>query len=279
MTGKYFIQQGEVKPKEQAQISLDDINYAYGYGVYETLKIRKGLIYFVSDHIERLYHSANIIGISIPFKKEEVAGWIYKLVEVNQVSDANIKIMCIGGSNDTSGKCRAEIYIFLLNPLFPDRKLYKHGAKVMLEEGERHFPQAKSLSMLISTMAYRKATAAGCYDALLVNRENFITEGTRTNIFYIVSGAVCTPPAADVLEGVTKHKLCECLSLQGIDVVSRSLARTELSRLEGLFLTSTSSKIIPVCQVDGIEIPFDEKLRQIMQLFDNFLKSWADSQS
>lgn len=272
MTGKYFIHQGVLKPAAEALVPLDDINYAYGYGVYETLKLRKGLVYFVHDHVGRLYHSAGIIGICIPFSKNDVASWILQLCRKNEAADANIKILCIGGNKPGA----ADIYIFLVNPLFPDRRLYSRGASVILEEGERHFPQAKSLSMLISTMAYRKAVAADCYDALLVNRNGSITEGTRTNIFYLKDGGVWTPPKAEVLEGVTKHKLCECLAGNGISVKSRDIKAVEIATLDGLFLTSTSSKIIPVRLIDKTEIPIPERIRELMRLFDAFLDNYAN---
>ncbi len=271
MTGKYFIHQGNVKPLEQALISLNDINYAYGYGVYETLKLRSGLVFFPDQHVERLFHSADIIGIEIPFKKDTVENWIRELVSVNKLQDANIKMLCIGGPRGGD----PNVYIFMLNPLFPDRKFYREGISVITFSGERHYPKAKSLSMLVSTMAYREAVAKDCYDALLVNRDSNITEGTRTNVFYVKNGSLFTPPADEALEGVTKHTLIDCLKKNRIGITEKDLPVSALDNVDGVFLTSTSSKVLPVSCANDIEIGIPDEVREIMKYYDEYLKEYT----
>ena len=273
MIGNFFAHNGDFLPVSEARISLDDINFTYGYGVYETLKARKGLVYFPLDHIERLFHSAQIIGIEVGFKKSEIVSWVLELVKKNGLEDCNIKILCIGAANDKG----PDIYILCLNPLFPPRRLYRDGASLLTMEGERHFPQAKSLSMLMSAMAYRKAIAAGCYDALLINRQGQVTEGTRTNLFYLQNNMVFTPPAEQSLEGVTKHTLVSCLKNNNIEIKERTLPIGELKSVQGLFLTSTSSKVMPVSRIDENEIQIPELIREIIKMYNEYLEDYRNS--
>lgn len=272
MIGSYFIHQGQLKSAAQAFISLDDINFTYGYGVYETLKVRNGVIYFSHEHVKRLLHSSEIIGIQKSFHEAEIAEWIKTLVFKNEITETNIKMLCIGGK----GNNLPDIYIFCMNPVYPDKSLYENGASVVLFEGERHYPQAKSLSMLISTMAYRFAADQGCYDALLVNSEGYITEGTRTNVFFLKDNVLSAPPSLNALEGVTKHTLIECLGKKGITVSEKKLARDELTSLDGLFLTSTSSKVMPVSAVNKIRISIPQITREIMDMYALFLKEYSE---
>jgi branched-subunit amino acid aminotransferase/4-amino-4-deoxychorismate lyase len=149
----------------------------------------------------------------------------------------------------------ADWYAFMLPPIVPPASAYVEGVRCLLFRGERHFPQAKSLSMLLSTVAYRTASARGCYDALLVNGKGGITEGTRTNLFYVrhgESGVVYTPPAAEVLEGITRRTLIEALAAVGTRTIERPLGLAEaLEGACGLMVTSTSSRVIPVQAIVG----------------------------
>jgi branched-subunit amino acid aminotransferase/4-amino-4-deoxychorismate lyase len=243
MTGTLFSRNGELLPLGQGSVALDDVNFAYGYGVYETLKVRGGVLFFPERHVERLLHSAAIIGLEHGFAAGQVLAWLADLVRANRTRDANLKVMMIGRSGPG-----ADLYLMELNPLFPKRHDYRHGARAVLFAGERQYPQAKSLNMLVSTMAYRLAQGHGAYDAILVNRHGHLTEGTRTNLFYTDGEQFFTPPSSEVLAGVTRQTVMDCIRGQGWAASERPLTMAELAEKPpaGLFLTSTSTKIMPI---------------------------------
>lgn len=270
MVGPYFSFNGILTPVERGVVPLDDIDYAYGYGIYETLKVRHGLVYFPDLHEDRLRHSAKIIGFAIPGEIGIVGRWVAMLADANRITDCNIKILAVGRAEGT-----CDVYIICLNPLFPDRVLYKSGAALITYQGERHFPQAKSLSMLVSTIAYRAAVSKGAYDALLVRRDGAVTEGTRTNFFAVRGPEIVTAPFDTVLEGVTKLTLMRLLKGKGIPVNERMIEKIELDSYDGFFLTSTSSKVIPVTMIDDIKKPVLPLIRRVMELYDEFLKEYA----
>jgi branched-subunit amino acid aminotransferase/4-amino-4-deoxychorismate lyase len=275
MTGPYFFFNDRFLPIQEAKVSLDDIFVIYGYGVYETLKVRKGVLYFPEMHVERLMHSAKQLMLAHPWQQKQILEGLHTLVKVNQIENANIKILLYGGKTAQD----ARLYIIQLTPLFPDRKLYSKGAKAILFEGERWMPQAKSLNMLMSALAFNKSQEQGAYDALLVNRNGQITEGTRTNFWYTDNVRLYTPPPHQVLEGVTQLTVIECARLIGLEVVYREFAVDELNSWQGFFLTSTSTKIMPLAQIEDKQLPLSNLVKILMKSYDEWLENWVKSLS
>lgn len=265
---KYFSHNGKVLPIKQAVVPLDNIEYTYGYGVYETLRVVHGQVQFLEEHCARLMESARIIELAHEFSTDFVAESIEKLVQKAEVDTANLKILLIGGRS----KDAANLYITCHNPLFPDRKLYKDGAKCITYNHERPWPHAKSLNMLPSYLAYRKAQAAGAYDALLVNRQGRITEGTRTNFFCIKNKVIFSPPESVILLGTMRTAVLTCAKQNGYEIHEQDIPLADLHQYDGAFLTSTSTKIMPLRSIDGHtweSIP--TTLLELMRQFDNFL--------
>ncbi|MBI5456144.1 aminotransferase class IV family protein [Candidatus Kaiserbacteria bacterium] len=267
MAFKYFSHNGELKPASEAVIPLSNIEYSYGFGVYETIRVADKIPYFLLDHIERLGESARIIGLEHGFSGEQLETHILELIKKNDVETANLKILLIGAKE----KENAQLFILCLNPLFPDKKLYREGATFVTYEYERAFPHAKTLNMLQSYLAYRKAKEADCYDALLINREGCITEGTRTNFFCIKGKTLITPPESEILLGVTRKAVLKAATQNGYELEEKVVTWGDLRNADGAFVTSTSSKIIPVRRIDDQEFHGPEALKELMRLYDAFL--------
>ncbi len=268
MEFNYFSRNGTVLPVKEATVPLASIEYAYGFGVYESIRVSNGIVYFESEHIERLIHSARIIGLEHPFAADAISKAIRELLEKNEVDTCNIKILLIGGKTAED----ASLNILCLNPLFPDKKLYRDGVTTVTYAYERAFPHAKTLNMLQSYLAYRKAKEAGAYDALLVDREGCVTEGTRTNFFCIKDKTLFSPNEEDILLGVTRKAVLQVAEQNGYEVVQKDIRSADLSGYDGAFLTSTSSKIMPIRSVDGFAYgELSAALQELMAAFDSFL--------
>ena len=268
MSFKFFSHNGQIKSVEEAAIPLSNIEYQYGFGVYETIRVTNGVPYFLKDHLERLRESAHTIGLEHAFSDEFIENAIAELIRENAVETCNLKILLIGGST----KETASLYILCLNPLFPDKKLYRDGVHCITYEHERMFPHAKTLSMLGSYLAYRKARMASAYEALLVNHGN-ITEGTRTNFFAIKEKTLYSAPEKDILLGVTRKAVLTIATQNGFRVEERNLRLDDIKEY-GAFLTSTSSKILPIRSIDSLTLREPPPaLKTLMLLFDEFLKT------
>ncbi len=269
MTYDYFSRDGSVLPLEQAVIPLDDIHYAYGYGVYETMRVVEGSVRFLDAHCQRLMESADTIGLKHTFTADSVDGAVQELIRKNKAATCNLKVMLLGGATAEE----ASLYILCLNPLFPDRKLYKEGAHTITVEAERPFPHAKTLNMLPSYLARRDARTAGAYDALLINRHGHITEATGSNFFALKGKTVFSPPEAEILLGVTRDNLLRLARKHGYEVRERPLELKGIRDYDNAFLTSTSTKVMPVRSIDSIQWEgVSPELHELMRLFDESIR-------
>ncbi len=270
MDFKYFSRNGEILPVGEAQVPLASIEYAYGFGVYESIRVSKGVTYFIDDHIERLVESAGIIGLAHTFTPDGVSAAITDLLGKNEVETCNVKILLIGGRTPED----AQLNILCLNPLFPDKKLYRDGVHTITYLYERAFPHAKTLNMLQSYLAYRKAKKAGAYDALLVDREGRLIEGTRTNFFCMKGKTLFSPKEEDILLGVTRKAVLKVAAQNGFDIAQKDIRLADLGGYDAAFLTSTSSKILPIRTIDDFQLGEQPAaLKDLMAAFDTFLEN------
>lgn len=269
MPFKYFSKNCEIRPIEESVVSLERIEYTYGFGVYEAVRVSNGIVYFLDHHIERLLGSALIIGLEHPFSGDMLKNAILDLVEKTEETTYNLKVFLIGAPK----KEDALLAILCLNPFFPDKKMYHDGVRLSITHYERLYPHAKTLNMLQSYLSYRDARAKGCYDSVLVNRRGCITEGTRTNFFTIKGNTIYTPSEEEILLGVTRKAVLHVARKNGYKVEEKDIRPEDLQEYDGVFLTSTSSKIVPIRKVGEIDCPpAPEELKRLMKLFGDFLE-------
>lgn len=269
MIGNYFSKNGELFGIEQAVVSIDDLEFSYGFGVYENLKMRNRVLYFAKQHIVRLCASAKAIELLHCFEEEFIANALNELIYKNEIDTANIKMLLLGGKEQKD----ARLFIFFLNPKFTDRKLYKEGAGVISARYERLFPQAKTLNMLGSYLAYGKAVQKGCYDVLLIDKNGNALEGTRTNFYAMKHNTIVTAPSKYVLNGVTRQTVLSVARESGFVVEEELIPYSSLALYEGAFLTSTSSNIMPLQKIDAHEFAgIPDGIKKLMKAYKEFLK-------
>ncbi|MBU0935892.1 MAG: aminotransferase class IV [Spirochaetes bacterium] len=255
LLGKHILVNGVTGSPAQANIRLDDPDLPYGYGCYEVLKLRKGRLYFPEFHEERLLHSTALLGFRHNLQPGFLAPALQHLIGLNGFADSNIRVLLIAHQDRL-----ADWYAFQVPPLVPPPGAPQHGVACLLYHGERTFPAAKSLNLLMSTIAFREAQALDCYDALLVGHDGMLTEGTRTNLFWLDEAfphTVFTTPLDRVLSGVTRRTLRESLLEAAWSVEETLLSESALLAASGqaagsskrlsLFITSTSSLVLPIC--------------------------------
>lgn len=268
MTYDFCIKNGELVPLAEATLSVTHIEFAYGFGVYENIRVVKGKALFLSDHLARLQKSAEVIGLEHVFDAKVMAEWVKALIQSCKADALNLKILLIGGRTPKE----ATLFILPLAPLFPDRKLWRDGARAVTVRYERSFPDAKTLSMLGSYVAYRKAKEKEAYDALLVDHDGNITEGTRTNFFVLRDKTIIGAPREKILLGVTMQHVIDTAKKYGYSYEEQPLPWPRKEHFfDGAFLTSTSSKIMPLRSIDDTELVIPESLKELMKHFENFL--------
>lgn len=258
---------GTLIPLSEATMPVTNIEFAYGFGVYENIRVVRGTPLFVDDHLARLQRSAEVIGLTHTFTVDKIKQWIMALIHECASDALNLKLLLIGGREAKD----ATLFILPLAPLFPERKLYRDGVSAITVRYERSFPDAKTLSMLGSYVAYRRAKAEGAYDALLIDHHGNITEGTRTNFFCIKDRTIISAPIEKILEGVTMKHVLTVAKNHGFTIEERDITPLDLPSFDGAFLTSTSSKILPLRQIDALNVPIPGSLQELMTHYSSFL--------
>ena len=261
---------GSLIRAEEAVISAYNIEYTYGFGVYESIRVTNGIAYFLDNHIERLLESARIISLFHSVSHDDVRSWVHALMATITDESYNLKILLIGAPSPERVQC----FILPLRPSFPDKRWYKRGVTVSVAQYERLFPQAKTLNMLGSYLAYNSAKKNGHYDALLTERNGHITEGTRTNVLFIRGNSIVTPPNESILPGITRDVVLHVAQKLHIPLLIEPIPLTRISEFGGAFLTSTSSKILPIRAVADQEFgELPPTLLSLMNEFSSYLAS------
>lgn len=266
MLGKFVCLNGQFIKSEDAKINLENIEFSYGFGVYENIRLRNGKIYFVKEHISRLFNSAKMIELKHDFANGQIAKWLNGLIVKNEVKSANIKILLIGGAEP-------RLYIMLLAPQYPDKKIYRDGVRVTTYNYERFLPQAKTLNMLPSYLAFKQAQKAGAYDALFVDDSGNVVEGTRSNFFAIKNKTLFTAPVKRVLDGVTRRTVIQCAKKNGYKIIEKNIRLREIFKYDGAFLTNTSTKIVQIRQIDNKKFEIVcEEIKNLIRLYGEYIE-------
>lgn len=248
----FFVFNGELKPNSEFIPSEN------AGGVYEVLRVVKGIPLFLEEHLLRFYTSAQIAGKSIRFSKNEIAEFIRKLIEKNKVDEGNILL-----------SCKNNLKAFFIAHRYPDPKLYQAGIRCGILHAERKNPNAKVFQTSVRQQADEIIQNEKVYEVLLVDHNGRITEGSRSNVFFVKDNRVFTPPANEVLLGITRQKTIQIIRNAGIDFYENDIFLKDLNSFDAAFLTGTSPKILPLSKAGGVDFdPENEVVRLLMQKFD-----------
>ncbi|MEI6731772.1 MAG: aminotransferase class IV [archaeon] len=261
---------GQLIDEKDAVVSVADKAYFFDFAVYSSLKVIQGKIFFAEYHVDRLLDSAARIDLVCQYGKQEILDLLNKVVSGNGLKDAFLRIVLIGDANENKN---AKLYVFPLTGVhyYPDR-FYKHGVKVTTYVGERRFPESKTKDLLLSFLAFREAERAEAIESLLVDNKGNIREGTRSNFFAIKGNNLIMPPAAQVLEGITKKIIIEvCTGKFNIVEEEIPLARVLAKEYDELFISSTLFNALPINQIDSTVFQSEfEKTRLVQRLFKEY---------
>ena len=263
-----IILNGKIIKERDANISIADKGYFFDFAVYSSVKVVQGKIFFPDYHVARLFESAKLIGLEHNFSEKEVLNWLNELAKVNKIKDSLLRAVLIGDPDDDN---KAKLFIFPVSGLtYYPSKLYKHGAKVITYQGERLIPQSKTKNLLMSFMALREAKQNDATEALLVDGQGNIREGTRTNFFAIKNKTIFTAPDDTVLGGITKKIILE-IAKKDFDIKHEDIPANKLKNYDEFFITSTSMNIMPIRQIDDTVFNTDLKeTKFIAKLFKEY---------
>jgi D-alanine transaminase len=244
----FFLYQEVTFPPEERGLQFGD-------GVYEVIRIYQGSYFLLKEHVDRLYRSAEAIRLSVPFEKEALIQKLEQLREMNDVKeDAIVYLQVTRGSFPRAHafptENRPNLYAYIREMPRKMREI-ENGVRTILTKDVRwEYCYIKSLNLLPNVLAKQEAIERGAFEAIFY-RDGNITEGSSSNIFLVKEGKVYTHPATErILNGIIRMKVKEFCNLLHIPFVEEAFSVDDIAKAEEMFLTSTTSGIIPIIQVE-----------------------------
>jgi len=242
---------------QEAKLHVLSHGLHYGSFVFEGLRVYGGDIFKLEEHIERLFHSAKIMDIKIPYSKDEINTATKKIVSVQNVQNGYVRPFAWRGSEMMAVSAQqTKIHIAIATwewGTYFDPKLKTEGIKLNISKWRRPAPdtipwdtKASGLYM-ICTLSKHEAEQQGYADSLMLDHEGNVAEATGANIFFKdKDGNFHTPIPDSFLDGITRRAIIEIAKSKNIKIYERKISPKELSKFVGCFLTGTAAEVTPV---------------------------------
>ena len=272
---------GKMVPWRDATTHVLTHTLHYGMGAFEgerAYKAGKGTsIFRLQDHTDRLFRSAHILGMKIPFTKDEINEATRAAVRENNLQTAYIRPMCFYGSEGMGLRAdNLNVHVIVAawewGAYLGDDAL-EHGIRIRTSSFTRHHVniamcKAKANGQYInSMMALQEAVRDGYDEALLLDVDGFVAEGSGENIFIVRNGVLYTPDLTSALEGITRDTIFQLAKDEGLEVHEKRITRDEVYIADEAFFTGTAAEVTPIRELDGRAIgagkrgPITEKLQ------------------
>jgi branched-chain amino acid aminotransferase len=256
----YIYINGKFVPAKEAAISVFDHGFLYGDGVFEGIRAYGGKVFRLKEHVQRLFDSAQAIMLCIPITQEEMSNAILETLRKNNLKNAYIRPIVTRGVGDLGLdplKCSIATVLIIATEwgaMYGD--LYEIGLTAVTVAVRRNAPDAlppniKSLNYLNNILAKTEANIKGGNEAIILDSQGRLSEGSGDNIFIIKGGKIYTPHTINNLKGITREAVIEIAKSKKYEVLERDLGLFDLYTGDEVFVTGTAAEVGPVTKVDG----------------------------
>ena len=274
---------GELVPWREAQVHVLTYTLHYGIGVFEGVRAYetpRGASFFrLHDHTVRLFDSAHILQIEVPFSHEELIAAQCEVFAANELKEGYLRPVVYLGS-EAMGLRAVDLSVSAAIACWPwpdymDPESRERGITVRTSSYTRHHVnitmcKAKANGNYInSILALREAQDAGCDEAMLLDNEGYVAEGSGENIFVVKNNVIHTPELTSCLPGITRDTILTFARELGFEVVERRITRDEVYIADEAFFTGTAAEVLPIREVDGRTVgdgrrgPVTERLQSL----------------
>lgn len=274
---------GKLVPWRDATTHVLTHTLHYGMGVFEGVRAYetpKGTAIFrLQAHTDRLFRSAHILGMAIPYTKDEINAATLASVRENKLKSAYIRPMCFYGSEGMGLRAdNLKVHVIVAAwtwGAYMGEEGLVNGIKVRTSSYNRHhinitMCRAKANGQYMNSMlALREAQSSGCDEALLLDTEGYVSEGSSENLFIVRDGVIYTPDLTSALDGITRATIVQIAGELGIKVVEKRITRDEVYIADEAFFSGTAAEVTPIRELDGRKIgigkrgPVTEKLQTL----------------
>jgi branched-chain amino acid aminotransferase len=245
--------------------------------LYEVFRVESDVALFFEDHLKRLMKGAEISGIDIHVNKKELVSYINNFLVSTNKTEGNVRLSFYFDPEKKSTKHYKAQFV---STNYPDTSLYHQGISCLLLSSERLNPETKIANDKLRNEANEMIQEHHVYETLLVNRHKKITEGSRSNVFFIQDNILITAPDKKVLPGVVRKKVLNLARIMGITIDFRCIeALQEIETIDAAFITGTSSRILPIKRIENINFdPNHPITRELIDRFDKLVNEYIANQ-
>ena len=266
---QFFLFGNEIKKSE----NFVDYNSANGKSLYEVIRISEGIPIFLMEHLERLESSAKIMKYRLSITRDEIIDGILKLIKENKTSNENLKLVINyipNDENSDNNKFEEKFLAYFVPHTYPLKQQYDDGVKTITYHGERINPNAKVINNTFREKVNEQIKNKNVYEAILVDDEGFITEGSKSNIFMVKGSTIITSKAINVLPGITRQFIIKTCRKLNINFKEENIHERDLESLDGLFISGTSPNVLPINSVNELSFNSSQNptIKLIMKGFD-----------
>jgi branched-chain amino acid aminotransferase len=260
---------GELVPWKDAKVHVLTHTLHYGMGVFEGVRAYETqnqgtAIFRLQEHTDRLFRSAHILQMEIPFSKEEVNEAQRLVVRENNLNEAYLRPMCFYGSEGMglrADNLKPHLIVAAWDwPTYMSPDAIEKGIEVRTSSFTRHHVnismcKAKANGHYINSMlALKEALDSGAEEALLLDNEGYVAEGSGENVFIVRDGVIYTPELTSCLDGITRNTIFHFAEELGLNVIEKRITRDEVYIADEAFFTGTAAEVLPIRKLDGRNI-------------------------
>ncbi len=252
---------GELYKPEDAKVSVFDHGLLYGDGVFEGIRFYNSRIFKLAEHVDRMFSSASMIGLTIPLSKEEFSSAILTTTGKSGLKDGYLRPLVTRGIGDLGldpRKSKKPSVVIICSTISLYGNKHETGISAIIATVRRTPPSSinpnvKSLNYLNNILAKSEANARGADEAIFLDQEGFVAEASADNIFVVKGGVVYTPPTTTNLVGITRATIMD-LAKGHYETKVERFKTDFLLKADEVFITGTGGEVAPVVDIDGHKI-------------------------
>ena len=219
-----------------------------GPGIYEVFRVINGTPLFLEEHIKRFYTSAFYEQFSDPISEQQLMVSLKNLIETNSLKQGNIRFQYLIHPS------RGPVFMAWIVPtIYPSKSDYESGVDIVTLNASRKRPHSKRTNLPLRQLAEEIIEEDRVAEVLLINKKGLVTEGHRSNIFFVGDNTLHTSPVELVLPGITRDKIIALAKREGIPVIEKDIESKDLTDFDACFLSSTSKNVLPIHRIDEID--------------------------